>query len=218
MGNGSMGSIVISGLRSVAASFPGFASIAQAWNEAETELRNRRINLFFDQLGRDLMEIKDRIVQIEKELIPRKDLHALLERTVEKVQREASDVKIRTYSQLLTNTIAFPISSYDEGINFIETLDTLTDQDLCLLMTFKDHPNIRVDGLVEDSIFSNNTAKMSRIIVSLSKLEGRGIIGESIDAGGALAWTGDAQDWYNRWKRKSFELLPFGHQFLRMIK
>jgi hypothetical protein len=50
-----VGKIVKGGLRSVAASFPGFASIAQAWNEAETEWRNQRVDRFFRQLTDDLL-------------------------------------------------------------------------------------------------------------------------------------------------------------------
>jgi hypothetical protein len=56
------------------------------------------------------------------------------------------------------------------------------------------------------------------MIVSLSKLQARGIIAESVEAGGAYGTSGDPSHWYNRWKLKSFELLPFGEQFIRMIE
>lgn len=89
--------MVKAGLRSVAASFPGFASVAQAWNEAETAWRNERIDRFFAHLAQDMLRIKERIIEIQRRLTLRADLPALLERTVEKVRREASGKKtIRT--------------------------------------------------------------------------------------------------------------------------
>ncbi len=225
-----VGALVKAGLRSVAASFPGFASIAQAWNEAESKWQNDRTDRFFACLSRDLLEVKDRIVHIEKELTLRADIPALLERTVEKVKREASEKKIAKYSMLLTNTIASDVAiTYDDAVNFIENLDTMTDQDVEVLGYFKQRKNIRVDSLVSDGHFNwapigqtkpggADLSKMSRMVVSLSKLQGRGLIAESIEAGGAYGTSGDPQHWYNQWKLKSFELLPFGEAFIQMIE
>jgi len=222
--------LVKAGLRSVAASFAGFASVAQAWNEAEAMWRNDRTDRFFAQVADDMLLVKERIIAMERDLTPRRDLPALLERTVEKIQREASDEKIRRFARLLTNTIVEANTvSYDDGVNCIETLDSLTDQDIAVLAHFKQHQNIRVDSLVQDGVFNwapigqkapggANYSKMSRMIVSLSKLESRGIIGLSVEAGGMIATSGDRQHWYNQWKVKSFELLPFGAQFIRLIE
>jgi hypothetical protein len=225
-----VGTVVKAGLRSIAASFPAFASVAQAWNEAETVWRNKRIDKLFAYMAQDLLQIKKRIIEIQCDLTPRADLPALLERTVEKVRREASDSKIELYSMLLTNTIAAEASlTHADAVNFIETLDTLTDQDIEVLACFTRRKNIRVDSLLRDGHFmcapigqtqpgGANLAKMSQMIVSLSKLAGRGLIAESVEAGGAFATSGDRQHWYNQWKLKSFELLPFGVRFVAMIK
>lgn len=56
------------------------------------------------------------------------------------------------------------------------------------------------------------------MIASLSKLQARGLVAESVEAGGAFATSGDPKHWYNRWKTKSFELLPYGQEFVTLLQ
>lgn len=226
----STGKLVKIGLKSIAASFPGFATIAQAWNEAETERRNTRIDRFFIRLRQDMLRVEERIIAIEKNLKLRPDIALLMERTVEKIKREASEEKIARYSLLLANTIAGEASvTYDAGVNFIEVLDILTDHDIEVLGNFKQCRNIRVDSLVQGGGLNwapigqaqpggVNLSTMSWMIVSLLKLQNLALIAESVEAGGAYCSSGDPQHWYNRWRLKSFELLPFGQTFMQMIE
>jgi len=221
-------SIVKGFLRSLAQYDPTFAALGQAWEEFESHEQQARVAKFLKMLGHDMIRIKERIMQLEKHLVQNKDFPFLIERVVEKVRRESSDRKVAHFSRLLSNCMAAdPSVPHEEKLNFIDTLDILTDSDIQIFSEFAKRQRLRIDSLDSVPIFNWSTigqsepagggVKLSNIIVSISKLEARGLITESIEAGGAFGWSGDASHWINRWRRKSYELLPFGARFLTAL-
>ena len=76
-----------------------------------------------------------------------------------------------------------------------------------------------MDGLIDRGVMGDRSEEnTSRLIVSLSKLEARGIIGETSDKSGVFAHWGDADHWVNRWRKKVFQLLPFGAKFINSLR
>lgn len=143
--------IVKGGMRSVAASVPIISSFAQAWSEIESALRERRVDEFFRQFRMDLQSVSDRLGELEEQVRKQGDLPQIIERVVDRVRRETSDTKARRYSLLLRNMmVSDPPVATDRKIDAIETLDSLTDQDIRLLAIFSEKKRLRVDSLVSN--------------------------------------------------------------------
>jgi hypothetical protein len=98
-------------------------------------------------------------------------------------------------------------------------MDTLTEQDLNVLLRFSHGKTLRGTDLIDD-VNSDPLKHASSIIMSLSKLESRGLIAEtdSQDYTGetAIAGFGTEGHWLNRWRSKYLVLLPYGETFLKM--
>lgn len=207
-------------LRSIAASVPVAASLSQAWNEFEAREKDRRIESFFVEINSVVEKCNERLRAVEEFIKTSQEFPALLEKTVEKVQSEPSADKRRIHAVTLVNCIGTGTTrSYGDKLTVIETLDFLTDEDIHVLNRFRDSTKIQVAQMVgsfgtwteEDA-----AAPLAPIIVSLSKLESRGLISESSALHKPFASSGDSNHWVNRWRRKTYELIPFGQYFLEM--
>ena len=215
--------IVKGGLRSIAASFPFAGSLAQAWNEHESFIRDKRTEEFFNDLKIRFSSLEDKLKSVENYLQTSGEFPALIERTIEKVQREASAAKRQMFAIALLRTLSKGTAqSFDEKVNIIEILDSLTESDLKTLKVFSNGQRTRVNELVSGSAFYRNEEALgqdaSPLIVSLSKLESRGLIGETVPLNLAFDYPGDATHWVNRLRRRTYEILPFGKILLESIQ
>jgi hypothetical protein len=52
---------------------------------------------------------------------------------------------------------------------------------------------------------------------TISKLESRGLLSQTSSANIVFGWEGDADHWVNRWRRKTFEITPFGKTFVELV-
>ena len=213
--------VIKTSLRSIAASFPVAASLAQAWNEYENRIQLARIEEFFHSFKQAIESMEDRLKEVEDYILRSGEIPPLLERTIQRVKSEQSDKKRKSYVRLLAESIAVGNGvSYDHKYAFIEILDTLTEQDLNILMRFRDGRTLRGTDLIDGVNSSASEQHASSIILSLSKLEARGLISETDSHGysgdTAIGGWGTEEHWLNRWRSRYLSLLPYGHTFLNM--
>lgn len=213
--------VIKTGLRSIAASFPLAASLAQAWNEYENRIQLARIEEFFRLFKQSIMGMEERIRKVEDYILRSGEFPPLLERTIQRIKGEQSDRKRKCYVRLLAESIAVGNSvSYDHKYSFIETLDTLTEEDLNVLMRFRDGRTLRGTDLIDMENQPTSEKLASSIIMSLSKLQARGLISETDSQGysgeTAIGGWGTEGHWINRWRSMYLDLLPYGQTFIDM--
>jgi len=87
------------------------------------------------------------------------------------------------------------------------------------LNLFKPNISTRITKIIEHfGINSNDHNKLSTLITSLTKLESRGLIGESDNPGTeSYAGFGTPDHWTNRWQDKHYEIMPNGISFLAYL-
>jgi len=218
----SLESVIKTGLRSVAASFPVASSIAQAWNEYESHVQFKRIEESFNHFKDQIGKIEDRIIKAEDYILHSGEVPSLIEKTFQKIRSEQSEQKRKSFIQLLAESIAIGYDlSYETKFTFIDILDTITEEDINLLLQFKNVKTLRGVDLI-DIVRSNQRDYASKVIMSLSKLEARGLIAETDNMGysgdHSIGGSGTGNNWLNRWRSKYLTLLPYGHTFLNMVK
>lgn len=214
--------IVKASIRSLAAAAPVAAQLAQVWNEYDSYVQSKRIEEFFRVFQRAVQSLQERLNLVECHLTKVNDFAELLERSIEKIQREPSETKRRLFAWALANGLAAASSqTFDIKASVIETLDTLIESDLDKLRAFSSGRRMQVDQLLSDSQFYRDEEALGEagwpLIVSLSKLESRGLIGETVPVNRGFNYPGEATHWINRWRRKTFELTPFGKVLLESI-
>src|SRR5438045_5270410 len=108
--------LIKGGLRSVANSFPVFGSLAQAWNEYESHVKNKRLDELIENLHALVACLQVDLTEFDQRT--KDEFPTLMLKTVEKVQREASENKRRTLARaLLSNIAAGSQRSYEDKIN-----------------------------------------------------------------------------------------------------
>ena len=210
------------GLKTIAASFPVAASFAQAWSEYESRVQLERIQRFFEEFRLELEAIKDRVEKAENYIKKSGEVPSQIEKTVDKIRKEVSVRKRKIYAHLLSNLVTTSGTlTYDDKITFIDNLETLTDQDLTILSLFESDQQIRVSDVINKPTLKDilENERLSRLAVSLSKLESRGLISEAIGPAdqGVMAKIYDSFGWQEKFKDKYFELLPHGVTFIRLV-
>ena len=175
--------IIKSGLRSIAASVPIASSVAQAWNEYESHHQFKRLEEFFESLKAELARLSERLQEVRNSISCSEEIPTLIERTVEKVRRESSKQKRDHFARLLANEIAVGNElNYDEKIDFIDMLDSLTDYDVIVLSLFEPHkPKLIFD--IEQELYQKGVTFLVRgvgnFLRSIFKLHSIGLIYEA---------------------------------------
>jgi len=206
--------LIKGGLRSIAASVPFAASLAQAWSEYEGHKQSERTDKFFRELREALSLHEARIRAVENHITTSGEFPDLIERAVTSAQRTNSDEKIKRLAQALASSLAAGNTvHYEDKLNLLDALDSLTEEDILLLSHFADGRIQHVDQIFQTTNLrgSNQEEKLGFLILSLSKLESRAIIGEtSPETFRVVGGVGDPSAWFNRWRAKYYVLLPFG--------
>jgi hypothetical protein len=104
--------------------------------------------------------------------------------------------------------------SRDAKLSVIDALDTLTITDIEWLNAMRGQERVKVATLAKGF----NDERLGAVVLSLSKLESRGLIGQtdrpSFDTN---AWYGSAEHWTNQWKQRFYCVLPSGKKVLEAI-
>ena len=95
--------LIISGSKSVAASFPIAASISQGWSEYESQLREKRTENLFANLGKHLSALEESA--LNKDFLKSEEFYEILRTSVEAAIRTASDYKREYIAKFLAGTI-----------------------------------------------------------------------------------------------------------------
>lgn len=228
--------VIKTGLRSLATTCPITAPLAQAWNEYETNKKFLRIEELFQYL-KD--EFENSVVQTEymKDAINKNsfEFSSLLEKTIEKIKREHSKEKRHIFARTLANFVVSNNSiPYNHKISIIETLDSLTEEDIYVLSVFKSPISnkkivnvldIEKSGLVPHISRTRRnqegTEKIGLTITSLVKLESRGLISETepcdYKENEKMGKMNHPKKWVNVWRKKCFEILPQGEILYKMV-
>lgn len=213
--------------RSLASTTPFTSWMGQAWNEYNT-------NIKFDRVDEMLCNIEKRVKSIENKMgskiiiaLEQSEFCDLLENTIEKVQKERSSKKRELFAQLLTTFMCFDKNlAYDDRTNFIDTLDFLTEQDINIFSLFRPKQILRANEIVDiktvlPSQQLNEKERANKIGISFSKLELKGLIGETYGTNytkdRSIGGSGSKSSWLNKLREKYFELLPEGLVFRAMI-
>jgi hypothetical protein len=105
-----------------------------------------------------------RLAAVEQHTKDSGEIPALVERTIEGVSREADGRKRKAFAALLANAIAEgPKPAYDQKLTLLDTLDSLTEQDVVLLSPFNAGQPVRVDSFVSTSGMQRASSPMSVI-------------------------------------------------------
>ncbi|MGA2625172.1 MAG: hypothetical protein ABSF91_15050 [Bacteroidota bacterium] len=206
--------LVKGSLRSIAASFPVFSSFAQAWSEYEGHKQAERVDKFFQHFANELQRQEAKIRAAENHIKESGEFPELIERAIASAQRTNSEQKIKRLAQALVSCIsAGNAVDYGDKLSLLDALDSLTENDMAVLSIFVDGKTRRVEQIFRNTSLRglSQDEKLGLLILSLSKLESRAIIGETSAPGSDfIAGIGPMDDWFNRWRAKYYVLLPFG--------
>lgn len=198
--------------RSIGASSPGFATWVQAWNDHESLKLKRRVDNFWKAFVFEAQQNSQKLEAVEKSqdnLVSRLEMIA---RILEHVRTEFSELKQGLYAAMAINCLTVPDSevSASAKMSAIDCLNQLNEQDLNVLHYFRKGQTIQVKNLTRN-------LSLGQLVVSLSKQESRGLIGETSSKGG-IHTAAATQYWEDRWKHKFFELLPYGQQMVTLLE
>ena len=208
--------VVKAGLRSALTSVPALAPWIQLWNEHESEELKRRVDRFWQAFVLEAKHSASRFEKIERTIEYVRDSVAIVERAVDHARRDPSEPKQSAYAKVAAAAIVIgPAMRYDEKVSCIDLVDALTETDISVLRLFAGGKTRKVGEISG----YETTEAIGHLVASLSKLTARGLIGETSSKRGITvdSWAGDADYWPNQWRRRYFELLPFGRMFLDLL-
>jgi len=216
--------IVKRGVRSLAASFPGAASLAQGYAETESLIFEKQVHELFTNLEAELRALDERIAHLEDRLEQSSgEFYALLWITMEKLRRALSQEKRRLFARLLASSLALGQDlGAEEKISLIHELDTLTVEDIRVLGSFASGTGTRISDIPWSTLgFQGATAEQFGFFVaSLAKLEARGLIAGTAVVGGVALYEGKdriPKNWDSGWKNRTMWLLPQGRRLIGVL-
>jgi len=209
-------------LRSAAASFPILATIGQAWSECVGKARSDRIERFVASLAWVLQSLEGRVGRLEGRFVSSAEVAELLERTLECVWHTASASKQLSFARVLAHAaLADEAVTHDAKLALIDSLDSLTEQDLLVLSLFDGGGPMKIGELMRGfHAGPPGPENLGALVASLTKLEARGLIGETASGRTVDSHTtfGSADHWTNRWLRKFYEILPYGRSLVELMR
>jgi len=201
------------GLRSLAASFPVFASAAALWNEYENRKFREHVEEFFKETTVKLEELGGRLI-IQEDFVKSEEFIHLLLLIIDRVKLEHRSEKRKRFSDFFVKSMSDKVMpDFNEKRHFVYVLDDLNDYDFMLLNILR-RGKMKVDQNVR------NQDDLEKMIVSLRKLERWGLISTTSPADGmdGIGWAGDQRSWENAERDKWYELLPIGRRFVEYFE
>ena len=175
-----LSTIVGGGLRSIAASFPGLASLGQAWSEYENHQTAERITELIENLRTRVETLSSRIDNFEEICAKiNEEFPSLLEITIDKVRKEFSQAKREMYAGVLASLLFQQFEdTYESKTAVLHSLDALYPDDLEVLKLFRGREESAAKELDWQSLnlSGDNNHKLAELASMLAKLESRGLI------------------------------------------
>ena len=205
----------------MAASFSGFASLGQAWNEYETSRTGNRIQELFENVQHELGRIKDTL-KIHEDLIARCfDFPEILELTIDKVRREFSEEKRKLYAVLLTRlTLKGDTMPSDDKTAVLHEFESISPIDVRALRLFANRGEVTPSELNKVRIGLAGTIEemLEQFVTILAKLESRGLIMQTMAHNGAVMIPHGVSQHMARWQQGRFRILPAGQRLLDLLE
>ncbi len=222
--------IISASLRTLAQLVPiAGGAAAQAWSEFDSIQRNTRIEEFFAQVNARMSALETTSANIKAHIERMPDFSRLLEDTVDAVRRETDDLKRQVYPTFFLNLILQSSTILpDERSFLLETLDSLTEDDLKILRQFHQNGWSRGDILTNTSQgefapvgvpspFNDKYEKLlAPVMISTAKLEARGII-LSVPNRHGFSFAGTGGEWYDIYRQRAWKLMPVGRNLLKTL-
>ena len=207
-------------LRSIAASFPGWASAGQAWNEFETNRTVGRIQELMGNLEIELLRVRERLSAQEQCAADFHDFAELLELTVEKVRREFREANRRRYACLLAKiTVQGRHHSYEDKVSLLESLDTLSELDIQILRLAPGKTAFPLESLlIPETGLSQDSRGVWQLATSLARLEGKGLVLTISTHTGVIHLRDGFDDTTGRMLEKRYRVLPLGHALIAALE
>lgn len=203
------------GLRASATLVPPLAPLIQVWNEHEAIELSRRVERFWQAFVNEAQLNGRRFEALENSVEYVAESVQLLQAALHSARGQSVEDKQEMLGKAAASMIAAGTALTRDGkLSIIDALDSLTARDIEWLKSFAGGQRVKVATL---SRYLNDE-KMGSLVLSLTKLESRGLIGQtdrpSVDTN---AWTGSAERWDNQWRQRYYQLLPAGTQLLKAI-
>ena len=208
-------SVIKSGLKSTAASIPALASWVQLCDEHEMEELNRMVDRFWEAFKFEVGDTTQRFEEMTQSVDHVRESIALLERTVSGMPFDISADKQQTMGRLVAKAMVDNDISRESRIAIIDYANELTEPDIEVLRRFNPGQSLQVNEIPG----AEDDAGLGELVVSLARLEARGIIGQtsSYQLIECPTTVGDPATWRNDWRNRWYELLPVGRQFLFLL-
>lgn len=217
-----LSAIVSGGLRSIAASFPGFASLGQAWSECVNYRTGLRITELIENLKIRLEKLTTRINNFEEICQQvREEFPSLLEVAIEKVRKEFSQEKREIYADVLSNLLFQQYQeTYEDKIAVLHSIDALNPKDLEVLKLFRRKEESIVKDLNWQSLNlqGDDNQKLAELIGMLAKLESRGLIVRTRIHGGVVYLPAGLNQSIARLSEAQYRILPLGQKLLSTLE
>ncbi|MCD4831410.1 MAG: hypothetical protein K8R02_06330 [Anaerohalosphaeraceae bacterium] len=214
--------IVSGGLRSIAASFPGFASLGQVWNEYENHQTGQRIEELMENLKIKLAGLNARINNVEEICQQvREEFPSLLEITIDKVRKEFSREKRKIYADMLANLLCQQYQEpYDNKIAVLHSVDALNPEDLEVLKLFRPRGESAAKNLNWQNLNlpGDNNKKLAELMSMLAKLESRGLIITIGIYNGVVHVPNGLDKSIARLSERQYRILPLGQKILLTLE
>jgi hypothetical protein len=223
LADSNISAIVKAGLRSIATSIPIAGSFAQAWSEYESHAKSQRLDQFFDDMREIAAAMQGELTRVKQQIEGSGEFAALLEKTLDSIQREVSVSKRRLFAQVLLNNVAAGNSrSYDDKTNLLDLLDDLNESDLVVLAKFDCERSLNIKAVllpvIPEETGAERNARLAPLVISLTKLESRGLITETKTfIQSQNSFDGESR-WDSKWEGKHCVMLPFGKMLLDSLK
>ncbi len=212
--------IVKGGLRSIAASFPGFASLGQAWNEYETHRTSSRIQELLNNLKAELERMGLSVAE-DSEAVRRCHVFPeLLEIAIEKVRREYGESKRATYARVLARfLVGGNERGHEEKVALLESLDSLSERDLEVLLLFRGKEEAQIGDIRwrELGLPGDLSNQLWELTCHLAKLESRGLLLKVSQGTGVVYVRDGLTAAAARSQESRYRLLPLGVRLLDVL-
>lgn len=212
--------IIAGGLRSIAASFPVYASLGQVWSEYETHRTLGRIQELLDKLKAELGTQAGRLSDHLDVPEQCEDFPELLEIAIDKVRKEFVPSKRATYARVLANFVAGGNAlEHDDRVALLESLDFLSETDLECLLLFKGKEEAQIGDLQwrEMGLKGDASNQIWELSCHLAKLESKGLILRVSQGGGVVHVPKTLTRAAARRQEANYRLLPVGARLIEAL-
>lgn len=197
--------------KAIIGEIPGLSAFLDVWNEHEAIEQERKLKLFLKAFVYAANANEKRFKALENDVKSVNERMDEFGRILKSVKEEVSESKVGLLSSFAINIFLSP-ENHDTKINLLLAFNELTETDFNILSVFGDKQTYRIEKFVTGNLTFED------LILPFSKLESRGLIGETSGKDMVTRIPHVNADWRDKWESKYYEILPAGKQLLKMLE